>query len=191
MRILIAILLLLLSSPAWGTPLKGSCEVFFFGSSTLHDFDGKGACEPFTLEIDTEGKLTSGSLSVPVAGMDTDNDSRDEKMREMFEADKFPSIAGNLQSNEVSSLSKQLHQAFENGGTFPLNLRIRDIDQQQEARVVQLIDSDKAFSVDLEFPLSLETYKLDPPSILFISVADEIKVQVRLHLAPLPTPWQP
>jgi len=192
MRVLIILAtLLLLSVPAIATPLSGKCEILFFGSSTLHDFEGKGSCAPFTLEIEPDGNLDDTGIAVPVASMDTDNVSRDENMREMFEADKYPRIIGHLQSTAVKDLRTQLHQAFDNGGTFPLSLRIRDTEQQLNARVLQLVDTPKAFSVDFEFPLSLDSYHLDPPSILFISVDDEIRVQVKLHLAPLPTRWQP
>lgn len=192
MRIFITLILfVLLTAPACANTLNGNCEILFFGSSTLHDFEGKGSCKAFSLDIDADGKLNDTRLEVPVIGMDTDNDGRDENMHEMFEAKKFPHIVGTLQPAKLSELRSQLHQAATEGTTFPLNLRIRDTDQQLQAHVLQLVDTAKAFSVDLEFPLSLESYQLDPPSVLFISVDDEIRVQVKLHLAPLPTIWQP
>jgi len=192
MRMLIVVLFFaLLTAPAYANTLNGNCEILFFGSSTLHDFEGKGSCNAFALDIDAEGQLNGARLEVPVTGMDTDNDGRDEKMHEMFEAKIFPHIIGTLKSAKVSELRNQLHRSAKEGTTFPLNLRIRDTDQLLQANVLQLVDTPKTFSVDLEFPLSLESYQLDPPSVLFISVDDEIRVQVKLHLAPLPTSWQP
>jgi hypothetical protein len=190
-RLIPFFLLLLLVAPSVAAALDGHCEVLFFGSSTLHDFDGKGSCTPFSLDLGEDGTLKGVQLNVPVAGMDTDNDSRDKKMREMFEADKFPQIVGLLEPAPAQELRQRLHLAVDGSGSFPLTLRIRDTEQQVEAQVSQLVDTPEAFNADLEFRLSLKSYQLEPPSVLFISVADEIRVQVKLHLAPLPTPWQP
>jgi hypothetical protein len=123
--------------------------------------------------------------------MQTGIERRDRAMREMYEAGRFPRIVGRLPVAPLVELRRQLHQAAQ-GGTFPLQLRIRDREQAIAAQVSQLTDTENSFSVELQFPVSLAAYGLKPPSVLgFIRVGDEVRVKVSVQLAPLPTRWQP
>ena len=187
--------LLFLPAPAFALDLAGSCEVRFAGSSTLHDFNGTGACDPFVLQIDEgrgEPALRPAALHVAVGGMQTGNGSRDEKMRGMFAADRFPRIVGTLAGGPIAALRRQTHAAAGSSGTLPLLLKVRDIELPVAAKVTRLVDTTGEFSLDLEFPVSLAAYRLEPPSVLgLIRVADGVLVQVSLRLAPLSTPWQP
>lgn len=194
--LLLIMALLFLAAPALAVELQGGCRVHFTGSSTLHDFDGTGSCEPFVLKlaepVDGAAMLPEIVLTVAVAGMQTGNASRDQKMREMFGADRFPRIAGIIGGAPPEVLRRQLHDAARGAQTFPLRLRIREVELTAPARVTQLIDDPKGVSFDLEFPVSLAAYRLEAPSVLgLIRVADAVKVKVTLQLAPLPTPWQP
>lgn len=183
----------LLFTPAMAMELQGECKVRFTGSSTLHDFEGTGSCEPFVLRtVETAGAeaiVPETILTVTVAGMQTGNSSRDQKMREMFGADRYPLIAGVLGGSPVAELRQQLHDAARGTRSFPLRLRIRDVEAPTVGRVTQLVDNAQGLNFDLEFPVSLAAYRLEPPSVLgLIRVADEVRVKVSLHLAPLPIP---
>jgi len=194
--ILLILALLCLAAPTLALELRGECRVHFTGSSTLHDFDGTGNCEPFVLRVaETAGGeaiVPETVLTVSVAGMHTGNASRDEKMREMFDADRFPLIAGVLGRAPMAELRRQLHDAARGGRSFPLRLRIRDADVPVAARLTLLSDDAQGLSFDLEFPVSLAGYRLEPPSVLgLIRVADEVRVRISLRLNPLPTAWHP
>jgi hypothetical protein len=196
-RLLFLTLALVLSAvPVPALELRGECRVQFIGSSTLHDFEGTGSCEPFVLQLAEatggEATLPETVLTVAVAGMQTGNASRDEKMRQMFGADRFPVIAGVLGGASLTELRRQLHEADRGAQSFSLRLRIRDVEAPVAARVSQLVDDTRKLSFGLEFPISLAACRLEPPSVLgLIRVADEVRVKVSLSLTPLPTPWQP
>jgi hypothetical protein len=182
-----------LSSPVMAMEWQGACAVHFAGSSTLHDFEGFASCEPFVLQAtaaaDGGAVVPETVLCVTVAGMQTGNASRDRKMREMFDAARFPQIDGVLSGAPVTELRRQLHDAAGGRGSFPLHLRIRDVEAPAAARVTRLVDDPRGLSFDLEFPVSLAAYRLEPPSVLgLIRVADEVRVKVTVQLAPLPPP---
>lgn len=183
------------SASAAAVELPGTCQVAFTGSSTLHDFDGTAACTPFILTVTgagDEAQLGEVTLSVPVAGMRTGIARRDRAMHEMFQAGRFPVITGRLTGAPLAEVRRQLHQAAGGASTLPLAVRIRDIERPVAARVTGLVDNSRAFSVDLEFSLSLEAFRLEPPTVLgFIRVGDEVRGKVSVQVAPLPTPWQP
>ncbi len=68
----------------------------------------------------------------------------------------------------------------------------RNIEQPIKTRVTRLVDTTESFNVDLEFTLSLATFRLAPPTVLgFIPVADAVKVNVNIQFDPLDTPWPP
>ena len=101
LRKLLALALLLLAAlPASAQTLDGNCEIRFYGDSTLHAFDGTGACEPFavTLAVDEAGqrRIAPATITVRVAGLDTDNGGRDKKMRKMFDSENYPLIVGHF-----------------------------------------------------------------------------------------------
>ncbi len=182
------------STPALELP--GGCNVEFVGTSTLHDFSGNGRCEPFVLQVPEpaggQAIVSEAVLKVTVSGMQTGNASRDQKMYDMFESIKFPQVTGVLDGGPLTELRRQLHEAAGGTGSFPLRLRIRDMEAPAVARVTHLVDDSRELSFDLEFPVSLAAYRLKPPSVLgLIRVGDEVRVKVALHLAPLPAPYQP
>ncbi|MHB8707366.1 MAG: YceI family protein [Desulfuromonadales bacterium] len=184
-----------ISASAAAVELPGTCQVEFTGSSTLHDFDGTAACNPFTLTVTDAGdeaQLGEVTLSVPVTGMRTGIARRDRTMYEMFQAGRFPEITSRLTGAPLAEVRRQLHRAAGGTSTLPLTVRIRDIERPVAARVTGLVDTTRAFNVDLGFSLSLAAFRLPPPVVLgFIRVGDEVRVRVSVQVAPLPTPWQP
>jgi len=195
MRSLIIVLplFLMLIVPVSARELSGSCTVTFIGSSTLHDFDGTAACNPFVLVVNSapsgEPQLGPIVLTVPVADMSTDIDRRDRAMRAMFESEFFPLVTGRLSAAPLEEVRRLIHESANNGSELTLLLRIRDIEQPIKARVIRLVDSAERFDADLEFTLSLATFRLEPPTVLgFIRVADAVTVKVNVQLDPLDVP---
>ncbi|MFA5516310.1 MAG: YceI family protein [Desulfuromonadales bacterium] len=154
---------------------QGNCSVTFQGSSTLHDFNGAGSCQPFVVgEID--GVLKIPAISVPVAGLDTDNARRDKKMRAMFDGENFPLITGIGGPVDLASLAN-------GAGSLALTLQIRGIDRAVTATVDNVVKTDGTITADLAFPVSLANYRLEPPSVLgIISVDDQVNVALNIAL---------
>lgn len=188
MRLRLALpVFLLLASSAWGAVLEGTCEVAFFGTSTLHDFSGKGACLPFqmTLEetMDTARMADGQGIKVAIAGMDTDNRKRDAKMREMFDSDHFPFVRGTLPAFDPRQLAGRLLAAAREGTPLAFDLTIRDITRRIEARAVHFQEDESGISFDLAFDISLHDYRLEPPSVLgLIRVGDTVSVRAPFRL---------
>ncbi len=178
----------LLSCSAFAAELKGSCEIDFTGTSTLHDFTGTAVCAPFTFSYSADQpphfKLDGEQVEVPVTGMDTDNNKRDIKMRTMFDAELFPYISGRLDEPADEVIRKLA--AAQNSTPVPLalHLKIRDIDLLQTAQITSIHEDERQLEIELETELSLEAYQLEPPGFLgLIRVGDLVKVKIHLLLA--------
>lgn len=176
--LLVFVLMLTLPLSVLASDYQGSCSISFKGSSTLHDFNGKASCLPFSAS-NSNGVLDIPDVRVAIAGMDTDNASRDKKMREMFEDKKFPLITGKigkLSLNDIRAISKSSPDTPQK---ITFLLEIRDIAKPLTASVKNITETDTGFTADIEFNVSLAEYKLYPPSVLgMIKVSDKVAVTV-------------
>ena len=178
---------LLLATAAPALTLDGSCDIRFFGQSTLHGFDGQVACQPFTLNSEGEagkyGVIRQPVITVLVGEMDTDNSSRDKKMHAMFEQDKYPQIQGLFADLDPEAILQQLHAVDETQGQLEFDLRIREINQRVQSATRDLVVTAEQISFTMEFTLSLTSFQLQAPSVLgFIKVDDQVQVVAKVFL---------
>jgi len=174
----------LLAVSAHATTFDGRCAVRFFAESTLHDFEGQAVCQPLTLP-GTEAPpgtlvIRQPVVSVLVQTMDTDNSGRDEKMRAMFDSDRFPEIQGLFDDLAPELFLQQLQEAGDQPVVLTFNMKIREIAHPVQATIHDVAITPEQVSFVMDFPLSLSQFELHPPSVLgMIRVADEVRVEVR------------
>jgi len=165
----------------FATDYRGNCTIVFQGDSTLHGFQGKARCQPFTASK-IDGVVDISKVSVAVADMDTDNAKRDKKMREMFEEKRFPLITGSaglVALKEIRSVLKKGNDS----ATVAFKLKIREIVRPVTATVTKFVETDSRITAELAFTLSLADYRLQPPSVLgLISVDDKVSVKATVVL---------
>ena len=180
-RLLIVVIVLLMHVGLAGAETyDGNCAIRFFGDSTLHGFEGKAACEPFSLVREQEAELIhQPMITVRVASMDTDNGSRDKKMRKMFDSQNYPVIEGDFADLDPEKVLQQMQAAGEQPGQLPFKLKIRDQVQPVAAKVYDLQVSPEAITFTLKFAVSLKSFSLEAPGVLgIIRVADQVDVEV-------------
>jgi len=177
------------AGPAEPAPaaIRGACEVAFLVTSTLHDVPGSARCLPFAavLERDAAGRqvIPAVEVEVPVAGMNTRNGSRDGKMREMFDSERFPRIHAAARDVDVERLRVEAGKVREGDATIDLLLRIRDTERRVRATASDLNESGEQVTFHLEFPVSLREFGLEAPSVLgIIRVGDKVSVKASFTL---------
>jgi len=168
--------------------LDGECSIRFFAQSTLHDFDGQVACQPFIMQ--TGGNPTGRQVVVPlpdvivrVSEMNTGNSSRDKKMWAMFDSEHFPEIKGQFVNLDPETVLRQLESGEVADENLELDLQIRGITHRVKVKAREVKVSPEQIGLIVEFPLSLASFGLKPPSVLgLIRVADEVRVEVQTTL---------
>lgn len=178
---------LLLATTATALTLEGSCDIRFFGESTLHGFDGQVTCQPFTLisvaETGKSGVIQQPMVEVLVVEMDTDNSARDKKMHAMFEQNNYPLIQGLFADLDPDLVLQQLQTVETTPGHLEFDLRIREISQRVQALTHDLVITPEQISFTMGFTLSLASFQLQPPSVLgFIKVDDQVQVEAKVLL---------
>jgi len=151
---------------------EASLDIRFFGSSTLHGFDGKVPSQHFRLTIQedpvTHQRLMNATVRVSVKDMTTSHPKRDRNMLKMLGCDKFVSIEGTV-TDAIVPLGAE--------GFATLKLKIRDVENNIPVKITEWQSTKDSISFHMMFPVSLKAFGLKPPSVLgVIRVGDDVLV---------------
>ena len=173
--------LLLLARPALGAEVASSAiEVSFHISHPAKEYDSKllpnGASA--TVSFDPADMSTLRlKASIKVEMFNSDNSRRDSHMIETLEGLVFPTIDWTVES--VSGLTGPVKAGtFEIQATGPMTLH--GVTQQLTIPVKLVIDDAGHISAESSFSLSLEAWGIERPTLIFIPIADEVPIQVRM-----------
>jgi polyisoprenoid-binding protein YceI len=144
----------------------------------LHEVDGKA--KP------TEGKariLPDGTLQVAVranvADFDSGNENRDAHMKEATEAAKFPTIEFKGVATGVTVPSSfPAEQAVVLKG----QLTFHGVKQTMDVPMKVVFTSARDVSAEGSFQISLESFKVDRPSLLMVKVDDALGLETKFQL---------
>ncbi len=179
---ILLILFIALPFSVLATDYQGRCVIAFQGSSTLHDFEGKGVCQPFTVD-ENNGIMSIPEIQVAVSGMDTDNSTRDKKMLEMFDEKNYPLITGLIGPVNLADILNTLKENRDRVVEVVFDLKIRNTVKSVTAKFINVVETDSNITADLTFAVSLDDYQLKPPSVLgFIRVNDQVNVTATFSL---------
>ena len=142
----------------------------FSATSTLHDFGGEVAAQPFLLTLVSnrwvaEADVLSGTMA-------TDNDKRDAKMHDMFNTNDYPHLHGKV----IFGFSPS------NAPTNAvLRLKIRDQEHDLQVRISDWVQTKTNLHFQAEWRVSLKQFKLKPPSVVgVIRVGDTVTLNAEV-----------
>jgi hypothetical protein len=159
--------------------IVGSCTVQFFGTSTLHDWEGTAPCALLAIEAPDASGRYGARAEVAIAQMDSDNSSRDKRMREMFEATKFPRIVASFASVDPAELRAQ------RAGALPFRIALHGVEHDVAPTISNFSEvPGKSAHFRASFELTLEEFGLEAPVVMgFIRVDEKVKVVVDVDLS--------
>jgi polyisoprenoid-binding protein YceI len=157
--------------------VAGRCSVTFFASATLHDFEGKAPCALLQIEPDASGAYRARA-EVAVEQLDTGISARNEKMRAMFEAQKFPRIAAQFDNVDPEALRAK------RAGALPFQITIHGVERAVSPELSDWSEVPGQLAhFRATFELSLAEFGLEPPVALgIVRVGDRVRVVVDVDL---------
>jgi hypothetical protein len=170
------------------SPWKGSCDIKFSGTSTLHDFSGTVSAEPFTVMVSgIDNPATAkmaGTIKVKAADMDTDKEKRDKKMHESMDVTTYTDILVTLPKGMNIGLTKPADESGKIRPTqIPFTLTLLGKDQQMVGKISNWKYTDGVASFKVSFTVSLKASGIKVPAVLgFVRVDDQITVEANLVL---------
>jgi polyisoprenoid-binding protein YceI len=154
---------------------QATSTIRFVGSSSLHDWEGQ--VPPIRTALH-DSALTgdwSGDLVIPVAALDTGNESRDARMREMFHADRWPEIRVAIRGVEPDVVARTRE--------LVVPLTIGEVTHDVTTKITDWKRQGDRASFDVTARVSLESFGLEAPSVLgLVRVADEVNVQAHVDV---------
>lgn len=165
-------------------------QVGFDGSSTLHDFTGKTRAIGGELRADPldPARLAGGVVWVEAKTIDTDNGSRDKEMRSVLDVEHHPRIEFRL--DDVTGRLVQGRGEFRANGRFTIHgvEKPRTVAFKIEPLAPEQGGPAGALHVLGEARFKMTDHGLERPGVLFVKVADEVRVWLDLLLVPVKDP---
>jgi polyisoprenoid-binding protein YceI len=158
--------------------VKPGSELSYRVVHRLHSVDGRTS--------DVEGRarvLGDGSVQVmiraPVASFDSGNGNRDAHMREVTDAARFPFVVVKAAGGGAAvPASFPAEQPL----TLAGELTFHGVTRPVEVPVTIRWQSGERATVEGGFPISLEAFGVERPSLMFVKVEDRVNVRARLAL---------
>lgn len=186
----IAAVVLFRSVPACAAPYAlplilndSNISVSFEVDSTWHLVKGStaGISGKIWQENPSDLNTIVATISIPVEQFNTDNSSRDERMREVLHADKYPLVQYSLQQVQTdcppSTDSNTLPCAIKLRGTVEISGTQKPI----EISGTMQRDQD-GFLVQGETNLSWKDFGVEDPSIFIARLDEDVHVSFQVHV---------
>jgi polyisoprenoid-binding protein YceI len=156
---------------------KGS-EVTYHLVHKLHKVDGVTKKVEGRAVLLGDGKLQV-EVRIPVASFESGNVNRDAHMKEVTEAGRFPNL-------EVKAIGSGVKPGQTQ--TVPLKAQIdfHGIKQTADIKVEISFDKDGSAKAITRFPISLDAFKVERPSLMFVKVNDDVNIEAKLTFKPAP-----
>ncbi len=166
------------ASGARAQEVAGTCKVHFYGTSTLHDFEGTAPCALLAIAAPDAAGRYSARAEVAIAQLETGISARDKKMREMFEAKKFPRVVATFSALEPAALRAQAPEAL------PFRIALHGVERPVTPTISKYAEvPGKSARFSTSFDLSLSDFGLKAPVAMgFIRVDEKVKVVVDVEL---------
>ena len=163
----------------------GTCNVVFEGDSTLHAFTGDITNIAVVVLCDTNSAgvaVLNTRLEIAPKQLTTHHAKRDKNMYVMFQSDRFPKLLAVVTNAPLAAAMLTPTEAANTAGTLPVQLTFCGITKEVPAKTTNPKAHADGWEFDLQADVSLKTFKLEPPSVMFgaISVAD--KVVIKAHV---------
>jgi polyisoprenoid-binding protein YceI len=166
------------ASRAFAVDGAGS-EVVYHLVHKLHHVDGR------THRVDGRAALTPDGraqveVRLPLDSFDSGNVNRDAHMKEVLETAKFPTL-------ELKTLCSGLRLPAPGQTQMApckAQIELHGIKQLQDIQVEVTANSDGSVRGVTHFPVSLDAFKIERPSLMFVKVNDAVEIDAKLMFKP-------
>ncbi len=157
-------------------------RIDYTGSAPAHDWTGTSRRVRGRVRLDTDDPAqTAVMVTVPAATFDSGNSTRDAKMRRVLETDRYPDVRFEAEAIRVEQWTRTA-AGYAGRWRVAGPLRFHGRTHRVEADVRLRLGAD-SLTAEVQFPVSLTRFEVDRPRLLFIPIADTIRIDARLRAA--------
>jgi polyisoprenoid-binding protein YceI len=144
---------------------KYDAKLLLGGATAVAHFDGSDLSK------------TSVDATIQVEYFNSDNELRDSHMMEVLEGIIFPNITWKGVATGVAAtpITAGKHEIRVKGP-----LTVHGVTQEVEIPVMMEVAENGLITVQAKFSISLESYEIERPSLVFVKIADEVPINVKM-----------
>jgi len=146
----------------------------------LHRVDGTSKKVEGRARVQMAGP-TQVAIRIPVESFDSGNVNRDAHMKESVEAARFPTVELKA-TTEGIAVPDRFPATFQK--QWKAQLTFHGITQQLDVPVTVRFDAADKVVATTNFSISLDAYKVERPSLMFVKIDDAMKIDASLTFAP-------
>jgi polyisoprenoid-binding protein YceI len=152
----------------------------YTGSATMHDWTGTSRSVSGTMVLNSEVPDSSQVvIRAPVASFESGPDRRDRRMREVTEAEQYPTVefrSTDIRPQEWGATSEGHAGKWAVTGDLTFHGQTHPVEAAVEVRVTA--DSVRAHA---QFPVSLTRFDVERPELLWVApIGDTIRIDARI-----------
>ena len=179
-----AVAALIQIAPAHADPAPGTLSVDAATSVVtyhlvhkLHKFDGVSKRVEGKARLLPDGQAQV-MIRIPVESFDSQNVNRDAHMKEVVESARFPNIE--VKAVGVAGAPASFPATVDK--TFKAEVPFHGVKNTLDVPVKITFESATKIRAEAHFSLSLDAFKIERPSLMFVKVDDELKIDVAVGL---------
>jgi polyisoprenoid-binding protein YceI len=146
----------------------------------LHRVDGVSKRVEGRARLQAAGP-TQVAIRVPVDSFDSGNVNRDAHMKEAVEAARYPLVELKAVADGVAAPATYPGTVQK---TWHAQITFHGITQQLDIPVTLRFDAADRVVATTSFQVSLESFKVERPSLMFVKIDDAMKIDASLTFAP-------
>src|SRR5262245_26118376 len=161
----------LVAIPSRALEVAGRCSVTIFATATLHDFDGKAPCEQLAIEPPDATGAYRARAEIAVGQIDTGISARNERMREMFDAERYPRITAAFAAVDPGALRA------ERPGALSFRLSIHGVERDVTPAISDFTElPGKSAHFRATFHVALSEFGMEAPTAVgLVRVGDRVR----------------
>ncbi len=155
--------------------------VHFHVNHKLHGVDGRSGTVEGKVVLANDGNVLA-MVRIPAATFDSGDANRDLNMRQAIEASRYPYVV--LKGVAHVALPVPIGRTFE--VRLDGEVEFHGVRQRVVVPVAVTFSDASTADVRASFPLSLDSYRVERPSLLFVKLDDACAIDVALKLRASP-----
>ena len=146
----------------------------------LHKFEGVAKKVEGRVKL-VPGGQTQVVIRIPVESFDSGNVNRDAHMKESVEAARFPTVEVKAVADGIAvpTIFPSTVQK-----TFKAQVSLHGVTQAMDIPVTLTFEAANNVIATTAFTLSVDAFKIERPSLMFVKIDDEMKIDAKLQFAP-------
>ena len=168
---------LTVASPETYTVDPGATSVRYRLRHKLHEVDGRSTSIEAKAVVQGDGKVLA-MVRIPVSSFDSGDANRDAHMREALESGKHPFVV----FKGLASLAVPAPRAKPIPVRLDGQLDFHGVNRNVEVPATVEFGPDGSATVRGKISVSLDAYRIERPSLLFVKVDDDCAIEFSLRL---------